>query len=210
MMKNKKGLIPIILGILLLSAAVVLAVYNISTEKNAEKNSHNALSGILNSIPEIKKAEEYKYSIITDDTPNYVINPDIQMPQISVDGTEYIATISIPTLNIELPVCKEYSEVNLKNAPCRYYGSIYTDDFIICAHNYKKHFKYLDSLKVGDSVYLVDMDGNMFSYRLTELVTLDPDNVSAFYDGEWDLTLFTCTKSGAKRIVARFEKDYNF
>lgn len=63
------------------------------------------------------------------------------------DGEEYVGTITIPTLNIELPVMFEYSYTRLKKAPCRYYCNIYTNDLIICAHSYKTHFGELNRLK---------------------------------------------------------------
>lgn len=205
-MKNKKGILSIILGLLLLTAALILSAYNIITENNAEIISGKVMSDIQDIIPEIKNAEDGKFITDPNNIPDYIINPEIPMANIDIDGTNYVAVITIPALGIELPVCSDYSDANLKKAPCRYNGAVYTDDLIVCAHNYKKHFKYLKSLNVGDFVYILDMDGNLFTYKMTELEILDPENVPEFYEGDWDLTLFTCTQSGSQRIVARFDK----
>ena len=38
------------------------------------------------------------------EVPDYVLFPDMEMPTIEVDGHDYIGTLSIPELGLELPV----------------------------------------------------------------------------------------------------------
>ena len=79
------------------------------------------------------------------------------MPVVTIDGSDFVAIISIPALDLEFAVRNEWSKPGLKQSPCRYVGSVYTDDLIICAHNYTAHFGRLKELKQGDQIILVDM-----------------------------------------------------
>ena len=61
----------------------------------------------------------------------------LEMDTVPVNGYACIGILSIPALELELPVLKDWSYGKLKKAPCLYYGSYYESDFVIAAHNYK-------------------------------------------------------------------------
>ena len=49
-----------------------------------------------------------------------------------------------------------------------------------------------------------DVNGNVFTYEVTEVYTLGAEDVEEMVTGdEWDLTLFTCTLGGQSRITVR-------
>lgn len=135
--------------------------------------------------------------------PDYVLNPDMQMPVETVDGLDYIGVIRIPAIDLELPVISEWSESNLKHAPCRYSGSAYRNDLVIAAHNYREYFGQIKSLRLGAQIDFTDIDGNEFSYCVSEIETLQPADVDALISGDWDLTIFTCTVGAQTRIAVR-------
>ena len=141
--------------------------------------------------------------------PDYLLNPDMEMPVENIDGIDYIGVLRIPTLELELPIISEWSYQKLKIAPCRYSGSAYQDDLIIAAHNYNSHFGNLKNLREGDTATFTDMDGNVFTYEMVELEILQPTDIEGMESGEWDLTLFTCTIGGSSRVTARFERVEN-
>ena len=122
---------------------------------------------------------------------------------ISINGYNYLGTITIPRLNLELPVMDEYDYNRLKKAPCRYYGSIYTNDLIICAHSYRTHFGYLDRLKQKDMIVFTDIDGINYFYEVLEIEILKPTEVDKMINNDFDLTLYTCTSDGNNRITVR-------
>ena len=72
---------------------------------------------------------------------------------------EYIGYISIPKLELELPVMAEWDYDRLKIAPCRHFGSPESDDLVIAAHSYKNHFGRLGRLEAEDVVVFTDMEG---------------------------------------------------
>lgn len=138
--------------------------------------------------------------------PDYLIDATRDMPGQEIDGYTYIGKLSIPTLDLDLPVMTDWSYPQLKIAPCRYQGSAYTDDMIVCAHNYQSHFGKLDNLVPGDEIQFTDIDGNHFSYFVIEKEYLEKTDVEELRSGDWDLTLFTCTPGGKTRVTIRCEK----
>lgn len=135
--------------------------------------------------------------------PSFVRYPDMEMPTREIEGRTYIGMLEVPALELSLPVMSEWSYPRLKKAPCRYVGSIYSKDMIICGHNYDRHFGRLKDLAVGEEVRFTDMDGNVFIYSISGTEQLGKFAVEEMLAGDWDLTLFTCTKGGQSRVTVR-------
>lgn len=135
--------------------------------------------------------------------PPFVQYPEMEMPTKEIDGQTYIGMVEVPSLELSLPVISEWTYPRLKKAPCRYVGSVYSKDMVICGHNYDRHFGRLKELAVGDEVRFTDMDGNVFFYSVCGTEQLGKYAVEDMLAGEWDLTLFTCTKGGRMRVTVR-------
>jgi sortase A len=125
------------------------------------------------------------------------------MPTVEVDGYDYIGTLEIPSLSLDLPVMSSWSYAGLNIAPGRYSGSAYMNDLVIAGHNYSSHFGSLKTLAVGDSVLFTDVDGNEFDYEVASVDRLEPTQVAEMKAGDYPLTLFTCTLNGAARVTVR-------
>ena len=80
---------------------------------------------------------------------------------------------------------------------------IYTDDLVIMAHNYDRHFGSLSELRIGDRVSFTDMDAETTLYEVVALDVLAPTDIEVMTAGEYDLTLFTCTYGGKSRVTVR-------
>lgn len=186
MIRKNKGLILIIIGCFLLLIAGGWYIYNIFEDKNAGEYAAEIL----------EKFEEAKDDIKTEE----------ETPVIIVEGDSFCGRVIIDKLGIELPVYNGWDYKRLKKAPCRYTGSIATDDIIIAAHNYKSHFGTLNKLEIGDEITFADAYGKIHYYEVQELITLDGTAISDMKAGGWDLTLFTCTKGGAQRVTVRCER----
>lgn len=74
------------------------------------------------------------------DVPEYVKQPDMEMPLKRAKGHYYIGELEIPALGLELPVMDQWSYPRLRIAPCRYVGSVYSGDIVIAGHSYLRHF----------------------------------------------------------------------
>jgi len=198
-MNNKKGSLLINIGLLLIIAAVGLTGYNIYSDNKAGKSSDTAINRLNQHIVPEKKED----NIIILDIPDYILNPDMKMPSQNINGWDYIGVVYIPDLGLNLPVIDQYSRRAITVSPACYAGSAYKDDFIICAHNYRSHFGKIGNLSPGKTVSFTDVDGNIFTYEVMENEVLAPTEVGRLYDGDWDLTLISCTASGQARITVR-------
>ena len=204
-MKRKKGTPLIALGLLLIAAALSLVAYNLKESQNARQFG----AEVVDLMCETLYSEPAQKDTVTIDAaeevvlPDYLRDPEMEMPVQTIDGQDYIGVLSIPALNLELPVISQWSYPGLRVAPCRYRGSAYTDNLIIAAHNYSSHFGNLKTLREGDSIFFVDVRGNAFSYEVAALETLAPTATEEMASGDWDLTLFTCTVGGQSRVTLR-------
>lgn len=215
-MKRKGGFL-MFLGTVLILAAGALTWFNIRDSRQAEVASEQAVQQLLQQITAAESNHPQGDSAVPQSTdfneilpPNYVRFPDMEMPVTHVNGQDYVAAVSIPSLDLELPVISQWSYPALKVAPCRYQGSAYTKDLILMAHNYESHFGGIKNLRPGDLVDVMDMDGNTFSYQVVELEELPGTAVEDMQSGTWDLTLFTCTYGGRSRVTVRCDEISNF
>lgn len=197
---NKKSKIFTYTGIFLLAAAVFLAFCNFLNDMNAKIASKQAFDelGQINPLL-LSSAEAPKPEYI----PNFVLDPEMDMPVCTVESQEYIGILSIPSLKLELPIISQWSYPKLKISPCLYTGSAYLNNMVIAGHNYSSHFGKLGDLTQGDTVTFTDVDGNLFAYKVSDLEILSADQVTEMVTGDWDLTLFTCTTDGKARITIR-------
>jgi sortase A len=187
----------IITGCVLLAIALAFTGYNIYEDLRAADDANKIISQLAFTDSSVNSTEEL---------PAYILNPEMEMPVKTIEGNDYIGTLEIPAIGVTLPVICELTDSSLKIAPSRYAGSVYTDDLIIGAHNYRSHFRELRNLPVGSEVIFTDIEGNIFNFISTETETLAPTESEALKDGDWDITLFTCTFGGQYRIVIRCDK----
>ena len=194
-MRNKIGIIFMMMGAVLVLAALSLFFWNVQEDKQAGAFAEELLTQVIEHI-EISAADGAACP-----------NPyDFVMPEAEIEGYACIGCLSIPAINLELPVLSEWNDDRLKIALCRYSGSSRMNNLVIAAHNYANHFGHLSRLSPGDVVYFVDMDGLSFSYEVTVVEVLGPEEVEEMTDGTYDLTLFTCTYSGQNRLTVRCER----
>ena len=190
-MKRKIAITFMTVGFLLVGFAMGLLIYNNLENKKARESADVLMQSIRMNLAENELKDE-------------IIDPfDEEMTVREIDGYGYIGYLSVPALNLDLPVMSEWDYGRLKISPCRYYGSTKTDNLVIAAHNYKVHFGYLGNLKQGDTVIFTDMDSCIHSYKVDFVELLIPTDVDKVKDSGNDLILYTCTYGGAKRIVVR-------
>lgn len=191
---RRKGSGWIAAGLLLIAAALFLTGYNLWEQHRAGSAAAQTAAALVQQLPAAEAI------------PDYLLTPEMEMPETTVDGVAYIGVLRIPALALELPVVSQWSYPALKQAPCRYSGSAYLDDLVICAHNYPSHFGQLSTLHTGDSVTFTDVDGNVFAYTVAGLENLSPTAIEDMESGGWALTLFTCTVGGQSRIALRCDR----
>ena len=186
-MRKWIGIICVLLGAICIISSVGFVAYNQWENKHAEEIAQDLLEDIQ-SIIEEKQPEQFL--------------PE-EMATVKVDGYDCIGILSVPVLDLELPVLTDWSYAKLKKAPCHYYGSYYEKDFVIAAHNYKSHFGRLSKLQAGDIVVFTDVNNIEHYYEVVLLETLPKNATKEMITSGFDLSLYTCTPGGSNRVTVR-------
>ena len=198
----KRGAFWIHLGLLLIAAALFLSAYNEMESHEARNSAQQVIAQMCQTLPTETAAETEAPAV-----PEYLLDAEREMPVQTINGRDYIGVLTIPSLELELPVLSQWDYPALKVAPCRYSGSLYQDNLIICAHNYASHFGKIKNLRVGDTAIFTDMAENVVRFQLAAQETIQPEDLEAMEAGDWDLTLFTCTVGGQSRVTVRFVRE---
>lgn len=196
------------LGLVLMIGALVLMVYNRNEASDAETASAQIMPELVQTIQSNKKAlEEASDGTLQVEVPLEFLSPsDMVMTEVEIDGYSYIGYLSIPSLELDLPIMSEWSYPGLQIAPNRYCGTVKGEDLVLMAHNFSKHFGRIGELSEGDSIYFVDMDGETTVYEVVARDVLAPTAVEEMTSGAYDLTLFTCTYGGQSRVTVYCDK----
>lgn len=231
-MRNKLGNLCMVIGAVLVLAALSLFYLNQKEARQAEASVEDAMSQLLEAIYEKNSEQDGEIQegdILDKDFADALNQNDISsvegdtsesrigtsgyqdpynstMSVITIGNYDYIGYLSIPALGLELPVISGWSYSKLRSAPCRYSGAVNADDLVIAAHNYSRHFGHLSSLSVGETVTFTDVEGITTIYEVVSVDNLAPTAVEEMTAGEYDLTLFTCNYSGQSRITVRCER----
>ncbi|MCD7733265.1 MAG: sortase, partial [Oscillospiraceae bacterium] len=181
----------------LLIGALSLYLYNRQDAERAATASTEAEEKLSDAMISASSSD-FELSVEADEDGN-----SYSVVSLDVDGDSYIGVLSIPSFGLELPVLSEWSYAGLKNSPARYTGSASAGNLVICAHNYERHFGNIKDLDIGAEITFTDVTGTVYEYEVIEVETLEPTAISEMITGDWDLTLFTCTRSGQARVTVR-------
>lgn len=187
-MRRKAGNILMILGALLIAGALALFLWN-------RREASRAGQAAARVVPILIEAMEEQSGV--------TVGPGTDSAVTLTDGYEYIGILTIPALELELPVMSTWSYAQLKLSPCCYSGAVATGDLVISGHNYEQHFGKLKYLYEGDEIYFTDMNGVTYAYTVAEVDVLEPTAIEEMTSGEFPLTLFTCTYNGKSRVTVR-------
>lgn len=177
--RNKRGISFLIIGALLLLGAGGALAFNLYEDQSAGEAAELILQEM--------------------ESPKEQSDQGILLP----DGRLFCGVLTIEKEGITLPIYRDWSYKKLKEAPCRYQGAAESGDLIIAAHNYQRHFGKLSALSPGDFIQFTNGAGEIFHYRVASISRLDGTAIEQMEAGEWDLTLFTCTKGGKQRVTVR-------
>ncbi len=122
----------------------------------------------------------------------------------------------ITSLGIKVPVLEGTGSKQLQVSAGHFEGTgeLGKGNYCICGHNstvYAEIFNDLDKIKIGDEMYLVDIDDKRtkYMYVVTEYKTVEPNETWVLNDfGDNRLTVISCTDDDKQRqVVVRILKD---
>lgn len=143
-----------ILGVCLLAAAVAWVVIwqvSIHTAKRQAQSYVNTLQAVMptpeGAIPEARR--------------------DNAMAVLPVDGMDFVGILEMPKYDSVLPVGAAWG--NSSKFPCRFGGSVYDHTMQIGATTQAGQYDFYREISVGDSVFFTDMEGNRYTYQVTDI-----------------------------------------
>ena len=208
MTMNKKtvGNALLITGCLLILAGALWYAYNLNESNRAYEFGVVQVAKIKEQIAVRQNQQDENVPEETVPASGTVENEEVpaeELPVVYIDNYPCCGYISIPAIELEMPVMDTADDYNLYYSVCRYEGTPYMQNLIIAGHNYRSVFQKLRDLKAGDEVFFTDMNGVVFRYVVLESVVIPGSGISEMEQGEWDLSLFTCTYGGADRYTVR-------
>jgi hypothetical protein len=165
----------IILGVCLFVTAISLLalwIWNVNTSKDRCEKQVETISDL---IPPLQSAFPEE-------------RVDNTMSVLSLNGTDFIGVLEFPQFNSKLPVGNTWGDT-FKH-PCRFNGSIYNRTIQIGATTQKGQLDFYREISVGDSAIFVDMEGNLYSYTISNLRYEKHINQSTLQKEDSDLVIF--------------------
>lgn len=204
-MRKGIGVFCMLLGVLCLLASVGFVVHNRHEAKNGAQFSQDLLQSVQVNMYEAERVVVEEPERLTEEILPEFFRESAYREMQTVPAGDYdsVGILSVPVLELELPVLTDWSYEKLKKAPCHYYGSCYASDFVIAAHNFSSHFGRLSELQPGDLVLFTDVAGDIHCYEVVLLETLTPTATEDMIASGFDLSLYTCTPGGGNRVTAR-------
>lgn len=197
---NRVSTALIIIGSLMIAACAALVWWNYHQSSKAKRSADKLQTQVEKAIAQQENASSLH--------PDSSEAPAIEavkkhMPVVEVDGNDCIGYLTVPAVDLKMPVFNTFTYYKLNIAPCRYYGSLETDDLVIAGHNFNSGFEKLKQLKKKDTVLFTNMNGETYSYRVEDTEMLKPEQVTDMVESSYDLSLYTCNYSGSERFTVR-------
>lgn len=207
-----------LLGLLLLLTSAGLALHNIKEDQRSSAACAEVMEQIMairqekqegkipSAAPEPETTQASWETEETGEPEELPEIPDIYDPtmtEVMIYGYPYIGYLSVPDLELALPIISEWSYPRFQIAPCRVSGTVLEKNLVLGAHNYPSHFGRLSQLSRGADIYFTDMDDNAYHYQVADIEILQPNDIDLLTNGEYPLTLFTCTYGGKTRVTIR-------
>ena len=205
-MRKAIGNLFIILGTVFILGALFLFLFNQQEATEAETSSAAIIPELVEQIIIARENSDPTMPPMPEIPEEFLSAEDLVMSEKIINGYAYIGHLHIPDLNLELPIMSGWSSRQLQIAPCRFTGSVRGNDLVLMAHNFNSHFGRLSKLSEGSEVIFTDMDGTVWNYAVVAKDILEPEAVEEMTAGEYDLTLFTCTRGGAHRVTIRCDR----
>ena len=197
-----------IAGALLLTSAVLLLFCNRREAEQAGEAAQTALAEVRQEIDRREAAQQTELTAQASASSAAVSSAQAGqseqrtgMTVVDIDGYGYVGYLAIPALSLQLPVMADCDLTRMRIAPCRQFGSTWTDDIVIAGHNYQEHFGEIQKLRSGDAVYFTDMDGNEIAYLVREIQLVNPGDADKAKNSGYDLVLYTCTYGARYRVL---------
>ena len=226
-MKEKKfnKVLTVILIIVVIAIFIVLGFwgfdlyqkYYINASANQALDEFNNRIIIRNKIKEEEAAENVSLQIDVNQIKETDTSSNGNMKNLAKQtykGFTVVGKIEIPATKVNYPILDRASEDSMKVSVGVLYGAGINQvgNTVIAGHNYRNgtFFSNNKNLKLGDVIYITDLDGNRIKYTIYNIyVTASNDFDYATRDtaGKREITITTCTDDVNSRLVIWAKED---
>ena len=185
-MKRK---LVLILGCVLFASGVAAALFSQIWGRQNGANAREAAQQLLSRMPQTTRGLPHT-------------RQNTAMPVLQLEGMDYVAVLEVPRFDKVLPVANQWNSGELRRQPCRYYGSAWDNTLVIGGSDGKGQLDFITRIDVGTQVFVTDMTGARFAYRVREVERAkkaDADTLLA----EDGLTLFARNSYGLEYVILR-------
>lgn len=185
----------------------------------------NIVNNKDNKVIQNNNLEEKEIEVVTkdcDDINNNVISTSNNASENKVDfpkeigGYGVIGKIEIPKINLTTYILSETNKESLDKSVTKLCGPKINGIGNVCitGHNYNKEnmFSNLKNLEIGDSIFVIDTNGNKIEYLVYDKYKVYPKEtecLSQNTEGEREVTLITCTGGAIKRLIVKAREVYD-
>ncbi len=189
--KSRLSTVLLVLGVLLLAAALAFTVIRTVSEVTARKKVPKILSEMESLMPQIKSG-------------SFEDRVNTSHSMLEVDGESFIGILELPAYKTKLPVRSKWNTSALKAYPCRYGGSLYEGNLTVGGKDTAGQFDFMDKITKYDAVFFTDVTGKRYSLEVTDVLVTEKMNVEE-WQKECDLVLFSRRgKEGYTVVKASF------
>ena len=129
--------------------------------------------------------------------------------QVVTSQYDILGTVSIEKIGISQPILDSVEDKALEEGVIKLYGDTLNGEgnFCIAGHNYDNFFKRFDELEIGDEIKILDANAQTFTYRITEISSVEPTDLTMLRreEGKTQITLITCENYSTKRLIVKAE-----
>lgn len=193
---NHKGrLITIFLLLTIIGAIIYLLAINFMFDKNTQEVAEENI--VVENIVEENVIEEKQDEISNEKIPE------------TMSGYKVLGQLVIEKIGVKKNILSTSNTSTLKLSVAKDYGPDINapGNFCMCGHNWSNMLERLHELEEGDKLYLVNRETKTkVNYEVYKVYTCGPKDVSCLEqnnDGKREVTIYTCTPGGAKRVVCK-------
>ncbi len=140
--------------------------------------------------------------------PQNVKTTDVSSLPSKMGNYEVVGQLVIDKIGVKRNILAICDDPALDLSIAKLYGPEVNEpgNFCVCGHR-ETMFKTLDTLKKGDTLYMINKKTktkvNYEVYKVYECSPYDLSCLEQNEDGKREVTIITCTPSGAKRVVCK-------
>lgn len=191
---DKVSLICVILGIALLLGGVVVLVSMEVSASHSPRDTQQLLEKVQALIPQpVSKVPQER--------------GNNAMAARQIDGINVGGILEFPKYGRTLPVASGWDTSLVESLPCRFTGSIYDRSLIIGAVDGEGQISFAASMDAGDVIYLTDMEGGRYAYRVTAIHHAKHATLEKLQSGDYALTIFVKDSKTAEYLLIRCQTE---